>query len=131
MNDTNDEGLTKLMYSCKKISVEGVKLLINYGADLNIRDNYGRTALHWCVVAFNRSNEERIRAKVKDIAEILLDNGADPNIMDYYDIKPLDLARILYCGDFIWFLEDYRDRKHESWKLRELLTKNFTYKKAI
>ena len=57
-----------------------VKLLIENGADINLQDKDGDTALMW---ASNRSN--------KDVVEILIENGADINLKN----KDGDTALIL------------------------------------
>jgi ankyrin repeat protein len=52
-------------------SVAFVRSLIDSGAEVNAKNNYGETPLHWCV---QKGNEEILRA--------LLDEGADVNVAD-------------------------------------------------
>jgi len=46
------DGSTALHQACSKANDDAVELLLHYGADVNIADMYGRTALHWaCTVS--------------------------------------------------------------------------------
>ncbi|XP_058809996.1 uncharacterized protein LOC131675146 [Phymastichus coffea] len=58
-------GLTH--YQCNKL----IKYFINKGCDINLQDNLGRTPIH---VAVEEENVNEL--------DILLTNGADPNILD-------------------------------------------------
>jgi ankyrin repeat protein len=57
------------------------KLLLEYGADPNIKDESGYIALHWARTLRNTS-----------IYKLLLDNGTDPNSQDYKGQTPLHEA---------------------------------------
>ena len=61
-----------------------VRILLDHGADLNIKDVAGRTALH--LIAARGVGGEAIRAMVKA--------GADVNARDNEGNTPLDLARL-------------------------------------
>jgi ankyrin repeat protein len=60
---------------------EIARMLIDAGADLNIQDNDGRTALHWCAVMNH-----------PEIARMLIDAGADKTIRDNIGRLPYDLT---------------------------------------
>ena len=55
--------------------IEKIEELINNGVDVNARDKYERTPLHY--------------AKNYDAAKLLIDNGADVNAKDFYGSTPL------------------------------------------
>ena len=55
-------------------NIEIVKLLLEHGADINLPDNYGHTAL---MMASLEGNTEIVR--------LLLDQGADVNVQDRFD----------------------------------------------
>jgi len=63
-----DGGITPVMMS---MLPSGIKLLLNYGADINYQDKYGRTAL--MLQSFFNNN---------DCVEFLINNGAGINIKD-------------------------------------------------
>jgi ankyrin repeat protein len=64
------------------------KLLLEHGADPNIRDASGETPLHWAVGAGHA-----------DVEELLLEHGADPNAQDAAGNTPLHVAAIGGIGD--------------------------------
>lgn len=64
-------GFTALMVAVSKYNKEIVKILIDAGADLNLRDNNGYTALN------------HVKGYEEDMAALLLKNGANPNLKDY------------------------------------------------
>lgn len=78
--DINEPGLTPLMHATIKSSRFNIaKLLIECGADINLQDDYGNTALHYAI-SYNREK----------IVKLLLDNHADINIKDKNNATPLD-----------------------------------------
>ncbi|XP_076272280.1 palmitoyltransferase ZDHHC13-like [Rhynchophorus ferrugineus] len=67
-------------YSKKQLKY--VKLLLNYGVDINIKNNISKqTALHIVSIA-----------GYVPLAEFLLDNGADPTLKDVLNRTPFDVA---------------------------------------
>ncbi|XP_014227268.1 uncharacterized protein LOC106652688 [Trichogramma pretiosum] len=70
---------TTILGMNSKDSIEIIKLLLKYGMDVNLKDNWGRTPLHIAVK----------RARLEEI-EFLLLHGADPNIVDDYGNTPLN-----------------------------------------
>ena len=68
-------------YSSKRYDM--LKLLIDYGADVNIQNNNGNTPLlqlHY-PASYVRDEEQDIQNWIK-CAQLLLDNGADPYLQD-------------------------------------------------
>ena len=64
--------------NCERETYGIFKLLVKYGADLNVVDRKRRTCLHHCARAGNT-----------ELMEKLLAAGADANINDKYDMIPL------------------------------------------
>jgi hypothetical protein len=60
-----------------------VELLIKYGADVNAKDDMGRTPLHRSITPFGADLE---------ILDLLLKNNADPNLLDNRKEPPIALA---------------------------------------
>jgi ankyrin repeat protein len=59
-----------------------IELLLKHGANIEARDNYGRTPL-----------ANAARNKWLNLVQFLLDHGADPDARDVDGEKPIDLAR--------------------------------------
>jgi len=72
-------------------SSELTMLLVEFGARLDHRDNFGRTALHF---AIDNDDARRSKSVKKDTStlEVLLSAGADANVMDSTGASPLYLA---------------------------------------
>ncbi len=60
-------------------SIEIIQMLIDYGADVNVKDAKGKTPLH--IVAAVKPSIEKM--------ELLIDNGADVNAVDNEGKTPL------------------------------------------
>ena len=60
-------------------SIEIIQLLIDYGADVNVKDAKGRTPLH--IVAATKPSIDKM--------ELLIDNGTDVNAVDNEGKTPL------------------------------------------
>lgn len=80
---------TALIWSSFFGKVDLLKWLIKYGANPNYQDRTGYSGLHFC------GQEQNI-----EIATILLDNGADPNIKDEHGNSPLWTALFNAKGNF-------------------------------
>lgn len=59
-------------------SCEGIKKALQDYNNPNIKDNGGKTALHWCITA--------------KTTQLLINSGADINMKDKYGNTPLDLT---------------------------------------
>ena len=106
----NSKGRTLLHEAASERGGEDyARILLEYGADINAKDNTGRTALHWAV------GRDDLR-----LTATLVSNGADPNMMDDDGLTPLhyacsnlhttSLARtLLYAG------ADVNALDHDGW----------------
>ncbi|AFZ10868.1 Ankyrin (plasmid) [Oscillatoria nigro-viridis PCC 7112] len=63
--------------------IDTVRLHLDQGIDVNIRDEFGKTPLYW---AADRGK--------KNVVEMLIANGADVNIKNKYEQTPLNAAAI-------------------------------------
>lgn len=63
-------------------SVELLKMLLDHGANANLRNFEGNTPLHFAVKTAN-----------KEIVSLLIANGADPNLKNKGGVSALDLAK--------------------------------------
>ena len=68
---TNDSLATMLLRKADWHDYEGIKWLLEQGADPNFRTHWGKTALHNAALSDN----------ALEIFEVLLDHGADPTIL--------------------------------------------------
>jgi ankyrin repeat protein len=86
VNIRNERGITPLNIACDKNALAAVQLLIDRGADVNTRTNRGNTPLSCAAsgkgcallntIAFNATYD------FTNVAKILLDNGADVNLLN-------------------------------------------------
>ena len=74
---------TALMYASDYGHIESVKLLLDRGADPNIQNEFGYTALMY----MDKSQGVRM-----EIVELLLDKGSDPNIQNEFGYTALMYA---------------------------------------
>ena len=73
--------------------MDAVKLLLEAGADPNIRDEYGYTALNWHVASFRDEGENPL------LVRALIQAGADVNIPEQYIGHPSPLHRLCSLRD--------------------------------
>ncbi len=102
-------GYTPLVHALLGEQVECVKILLEYGADPNVKDNYGRVPLS--ILAEPQPIDNPSAEKRVAIAKLLLENGADVSITDNYNAQPLWYA-VFNC------------RKEEDLPFVELLLDN-------
>ncbi|KPA38815.1 hypothetical protein FLAG1_08353 [Fusarium langsethiae] len=76
---------TCLIAAARSASVEEVKLLIKYGADVTAQNQDGISSLHMA---------SRYSYEAYDIIQILLDNGADVNARDYLLFPIFDIYKV-------------------------------------
>lgn len=65
-------GFTRIRVVMKNNKLELAKLFLDNGADVNVKDNFGQTLLHWAVM----------KNKVSSV-RLLLEYNADINVMHY------------------------------------------------
>ena len=86
----NKDGKTPLMEAVYEGKKKVVELLLDHGADVNIRDRWGCPVIRWILV------NEKIN---KDIVELLLNHGADVNIQDKHGSAALHELVTPVCDD--------------------------------
>ncbi|KQC32482.1 MULTISPECIES: ankyrin repeat domain-containing protein [Nonlabens] len=85
----DSDGRTALMHASFFGKEELLEELIKRGADVNHQDKIGYSALHHCSLE-----------KQTGTAQILLNNFADPNLLDEHENGPLWVALMNSKGDF-------------------------------
>ena len=81
VNAVNSQGRTVLIAAAAKGDCDHIQLLITHGADIEARDPYGYSALHWAV---DEAHPDAVRA--------LLNHNADPDAIEHRRRTPLHLA---------------------------------------
>jgi len=80
--------------------VEAVDFLIESGADVNMRDSYGRTSI---IIAAQRGNV--------DVVKVLIRNGVQVVIQDRYGDSPLHTGAGFGCDKVVGFLLDWYNER--------------------
>ena len=70
-----------------KLEIWLIKALIKKGADINMTDSEGKTALHYVMGLFTKNPQ-----KCQYVVETLVLNGAKPNVRDVDNWTPLHTA---------------------------------------
>ena len=96
-NKRNATGQSALSISSSNCFLEGVKLLIEKGAYVNLQDIHGRSPLHFAV-------ENKEAGVHHHCVEYLLEKGADINLQDTYGRTPLHIASKEGCAKCIHIL---------------------------
>jgi ankyrin repeat protein len=81
IDDKDNTCSTSLMFACYSGHFVIVKLLLERGANVNLTNNHGDTAFH---------NACKYKPDILIIKELLV-YGADPNIKNKYNEKPIDI----------------------------------------
>ena len=94
INFQDQNGFTALHYAIQDNKYEIVKKLLDCGADFEIPDKYGNTAIIRAVASFRGDGR---------IIELLLSKGADFNKKNNYGISAIDHARNVANYNIIQF----------------------------
>ncbi|GJQ80550.1 hypothetical protein Trydic_g19955 [Trypoxylus dichotomus] len=106
----SDTGLTSLHIACIYGNISMVSHLIESGSDLNVKDKFGCTALHYNMMRYSlyangtEINEEKKGHQNKSITKLLLERGADVNSSDVFNRTPLLAAIKLENTDVLCLL---------------------------
>jgi outer membrane protein OmpA-like peptidoglycan-associated protein len=90
-----------------KCPAEIVAMLVEAGAEINKQDINGNTALHYAA-KYNCGQFHW------DAVKTLLENGADPVILNKLNQTPLELATQVYCPEKIEIITEYINAKKDS-----------------
>ena len=82
--------------ACSRLHYEVVKLLLEYNADVNVRDESGETALHYAVSLHTTDG-----GKSSAMVQLLLDAGADANAPSEKGETPLYFACWMGLGSTV------------------------------
>ena len=99
--EKDDYGLTPLHRAAVKGDVELVKSLLEKGAEVDSRDDAGRTALHYATGAAFGNKSPDWKA---DTTTLLLDKGANISAQDNIGWTPLHYAAFLLNKDMVQYL---------------------------
>jgi len=90
LEQRDDSGSAPLHVACKKGHLGCVSVIAKGGASINAIDSLGNTCLHFCAAK-----------KFGDIANFLIENGADSKIKNIDGLSPWTVARIHKSYDVI------------------------------
>lgn len=117
VNDSNEDGVNAIIASIlntrcnRKVfkkrtydilkNISFLKYIVKQGIDINHKDNYGNTSLHYAIKL----------SREKEIIKLLLDYGADVNIKNKHGETPLDIALEKGDKDIVNLLKVYTTKK--------------------
>ncbi len=94
VNQKGSDGFARLHKAARWTDYSGVILaFINKNADMNVRDKYKRTPLHWAAWGNEFLSHDEPKTGCL-IAKVLLGAGAKPDAKDIWGIVPFQLAAI-------------------------------------
>lgn len=103
INSNDSAGDTALTWSSWYGNLDAMKLLLDYGADINLPGVRHKTPMAWAAEAGR-----------KDAVALLLERGADPSIRDDEGKTPLDIARERGHKDIIDLIDGKRLAKEAA-----------------
>ena len=100
-NEKNANGQSPLSISSSNCFLDGMKLLVERGANINLQDTFGRSPLHLVCENANSDNHH-------DSLDYLLRNGANTCIQDLQGKTPLHIAANVGCVECIKKLLEHK-----------------------
>ncbi|MBN2561463.1 MAG: ankyrin repeat domain-containing protein [Phycisphaerae bacterium] len=73
-------GETPLHMACRRLNEDSMRVLIAAGAKVNARNDRGQAPMH--VLGLSARRHDRIHALYRPLAMLLIENGADPRLLD-------------------------------------------------
>ena len=95
------------MYEFTYISTGTIESILSDGANVNARNQEGRTPLHSAVNWKRSAIREEDVPVIIEIVELLLTNGADINARDNNGMTPLDIAQENDLHEVVELLRTY------------------------
>jgi len=105
---TPNEANRSLMVAARKGNIDAVRTAIDAGADLNTKDRWLDTPLHWAVT---RGHD--------DVARLLIEKGADRSVRGEYQRTPRDLAANDGRADIVKYLDDAEQKRGQASRVPE------------
>lgn len=100
-NEKNSNGQSPLSISSSNCFLDGMQLLVERGANINLQDAFGRSPLH--LVIENADSD-----KHHESIDYLLQNGANPCVQDLQGRTPLHIAASVGCVECINKLMEHK-----------------------
>ena len=83
-----------LLIVANGFSYEGVKRLVDAGANVNFKDSSEKTPLVNAINAYDDGDEDKLKLKL-EIVKLLLESGADVNVINQSRLAPIPLKRAI------------------------------------